>query len=143
MKKTVLALGIAGTLTLSGLSQAGTLSSTDKDFLFGSKSVQVKTVSIEEMKNTDGEYWPLVYWGAVGIVRFTIWAAPRIAPRYFRYINSWNRNQHRILLGGRNNRHLLQIGIDRRGHHIGIGWNAKNNARWHIYRNRPWRINPY
>ena len=56
MKKTVLALGIAGTLTLSGLSQAGTLSNADKDFLFGSQSVQAKTISVEEMKDTNGEF---------------------------------------------------------------------------------------
>ena len=55
MKKAVLALGIAGTLSLSGLSQAGTLSNADKDFLFGSQSVQAKVISVEEMKETNGE----------------------------------------------------------------------------------------
>ena len=56
MKKTVLALGIAGTLTSSGLSQAETLSNADKDFLFGSQSIQAKTISVEEIKDTDGEW---------------------------------------------------------------------------------------
>ncbi|NPA41578.1 MAG: hypothetical protein GXO18_04815 [Aquificae bacterium] len=56
MKKTVLALCITGTLTLSGFSQAGTLSDADKDFLFGSQSVQAKTISIEEMKVTKREW---------------------------------------------------------------------------------------
>jgi len=67
MKKKVLALGIAGTLTLSGLSQAGTLSNTDKDFLFGSQSVQAKTISVEEMKGTEGEWVWLapIGWGAL------------------------------------------------------------------------------
>lgn len=67
MKKTVLALGIAGTLALSGLSQAGTLSNADKDFLFGSQSVQAKTISVEEMKDTNGEFlWAVpIAWGAV------------------------------------------------------------------------------
>jgi len=62
MKKAVLALGIVGTLTLSGFSQAGTLSNADKDFLFGSQSVQAKTISVEEMKDTNGEFLP--FWVA-------------------------------------------------------------------------------
>ena len=60
MKKVVLTLGLAGTLTLSGLSQAGTLSDADKDFLFGSQSVQAKTISVEEMKDTNGEFLPIL-----------------------------------------------------------------------------------
>ena len=67
IKKTVLALGIAETLTLSGLSQAGTLSNADKNFLFGSQSVQAKTISVEEMKNNNGEWaWVVpAAWGAL------------------------------------------------------------------------------
>ena len=81
MKKTVLALGIAGTLTLSGLSQAGTLSNTDKDFLFGSQSVQAKIISVEEMKDTNGEFW-----GALAIsVVFSV--VSYVADRWF--------NQHK------------------------------------------------
>jgi len=81
MKKAVLALGIVGTLTLSGFSQAGTLSNADKDFLFGSQSVQAKTVSVEEMKNTNGEFW-----GALAIsVFFSV--ATYVADRWF--------NQHK------------------------------------------------
>ncbi len=56
IKKTVIALGIAGTLTLSGFSQAGTLSDADRDFLFGSQLVQAKAISVEEMKDTNGEF---------------------------------------------------------------------------------------
>ena len=52
MKKTVLALGIARTFSLSGLSQAGNLFNADKDFLFCSQSVHAKTISVEEMKGT-------------------------------------------------------------------------------------------
>ncbi|WP_456392962.1 hypothetical protein [Persephonella sp.] len=60
IKKTAIILGISGTLALSGLAQAGTLSNADRDFLFGSQSVQAKTISVEEMKNTNGEFLPVL-----------------------------------------------------------------------------------
>ncbi|WP_456383263.1 hypothetical protein [Persephonella sp.] len=56
MKKTAIILGISGTLALSGLAQAGTLSNADRDFLFGSQSVQAKAITVEEMKDTNGEF---------------------------------------------------------------------------------------
>jgi len=57
MKKEVITLGLVGILSFSGISQAGTLSSADKAFLFGSQSIQVKTLSVEEIKNTNGKLW--------------------------------------------------------------------------------------
>lgn len=58
MKIGVTALGLVEVLSFSGFSQAETLSRADKDFLFGSQSVQTKTISVKEMKDTNGEFLP-------------------------------------------------------------------------------------
>jgi len=61
MKERVIVLGIVGVLSFSTFVQAKPLSKSDMEFLFGSQPVQAKTISVEEMKNTEGKWG---WWGA-------------------------------------------------------------------------------
>jgi len=82
---------------------------------------------------------------ALAVAKIAIKVAPKILPRAVRVINN-PRTQHRILQTRNTGRHLAQIGnCKKRGEHVAFGANKGNPAtgRWHIYRNHPWRINPY
>ena len=56
MKKLIISLGLVGSLALSTLSQAGNLSASEKEFIFGEKNVKAEAVSSEEMKKTEGKW---------------------------------------------------------------------------------------
>ncbi|MBT9169583.1 MAG: hypothetical protein DDT19_02945 [Syntrophomonadaceae bacterium] len=103
----------------------------------GSQSIQLAMLSDEEMKETEGAW----FWLALPLARAAIWVAPRISTAFRVVGNTAGKNPHTVLL--QNNVHRVQIGVDNFGRHVGFGANASNNARYHIYQNQPWRINPY
>lgn len=153
--KLVIAALLFGSLNFAA--HANSLKQGDLDFAFGSDSVktiglgndlsinQFAALSNQEMIETEGELWPLVY-GALWLgARATIYVAPRIASTTFRRVGTRNAP---VLL--RNNNHFLQTGgLGTNGgrnvsSHIGWGRAANGNvSRNHIYLNRPWSRNPY
>jgi hypothetical protein len=115
--------------------QQFTAADTQSLFEQDAKPMQLAPLSAQEMKETEGAWWFV----ALPLARAAIWAAPRISSS-FRVVNN-TKSQHTILL--QNNAHRVQIGIDKNGPHVGWGANSKNNAVYHIYKNDPWKINPY
>ena len=135
------------------MSMAQGLSENDMAFAFGgaaSGAVQEiqrsapapQMLRAEEMEATEGEFWPLVYGAAVWGTRAVMWAAPRLSSRF---VTRFNPKSQHTLMFGRNNKHICHVGCDRFGSHVGWGSGGRNgyNARNHIYRNNPWRINPH
>ncbi len=149
LKYTLLTILLAAFVAQPAL--ASTLNNDDMAFAFGDTSSvssdlgELALLSDQEMKETEGEWWPLAYGAAWGLARASIWAAGRYGARWgFRAIRS--SNNHRILL--RNNRHVLQTG-GRRGvsgygqnaSHIGWGRSSRGNfSNRHLYLNSRWRI---
>ena len=121
------------------------INKSDSVVLFGTEQNRAVVLNINEMQNTEGEFWPIVYGAAWGIARATIWAAGRYGARWgFRAVRS-SRNHHILL---RNGNHLLQTG-GRRGvsgfsqnaSHIGWGRATRaNNSRYHLFYNGRWQI---
>lgn len=101
-----------------------------------------------EMQETEGAFWPVVYAAAVFGTRAAMWAAPRIAPSTFRTITN-TRSAHTIMVNTRTSRHVCQVacgtGAGINGAHVGWGAGGRNGmgAATHIYRNSPWRFNPW
>jgi len=93
-----------------------------------------------EMAETKGRGLFLV---GLAAAKVAIMVAPKILPFAVRVINN-PKTQHTILQTRNTGRHLVQIGVDRWGRHVGFGANRMNQAtaRWHIYQNSPGRINP-
>lgn len=141
---------------------AQSLSASDMAFAFGGtaqsemahRSAPVELASARgmtdaEMKETEGALaWVPVY-GAVAIgTRVVMWAAPRIAPNTFRTITN-TRNAHTIMINTRTNTHVCQVacgtGSGVNGAHVGWGSGGRNGmgAANHIYRDVPWRVNPF
>lgn len=137
MKKQLIVTLIAA-LSVSSVS-AKSFNSNFEDQVFkpnlSSEPLQLRELSEQEMLETEGEWWFI----ALPLARTAIWAAPKIS-RAYRVVNN-TKSQHTILL--KNNVHRVQIGTDRYGKHVGWGANPKNGARFHIYKNNPWRVNPY
>ena len=139
LKYTLLTILLAAFVAQPAL--ASPLNNDDMAFAFGDSSSvssdlgEMALLSDQEMKDTEGNWWFI----ALPLARAAIWALPRISSSY-RVIRN-TRSAHTILL--RNNVHRVHIGTDRWGRHVGWGANSRNRARWHIYRNNPWRINPY
>ena len=113
----------------------------DMAFAFGNVAVSsdlgdMALLSSQEMMETEGEFWPLVYGAAWGVARYSIWAAGRWG---YRAVKS--SNNHRILL--RNNRHVLQTGgyrgvsgFSQRASHIGWGTSYRGNfSNRHLFYN--------
>jgi hypothetical protein len=68
--------GIIGAAILLSTAQAGQLTTTEKEFLFNNPSVaKVETLSLEEMKNTEGTFW---------------WLAPVISGAFYAYTHRNN-----------------------------------------------------
>ena len=121
------------------------INNADSIVLFGKVQNSAVALSINEMQNTEGELWPIVYGLAWGAARATIWVAGRYGTRWgFRSVTSGN--NHRILL--HNGNHLLQTGGKRgvsgfRQNASHIGWgraSGANNSRRHLFYNAPWQI---
>ncbi|TQV63343.1 MAG: hypothetical protein FNT15_04060 [Sulfurovum sp.] len=121
----------------------GILEKQDSQAIFGNKEVGAISLSQSEMRDTKGEFWPIVYGAAWGAARVAIWAAPKISSAYRGVAST---NNHRILL--QNGSHMLQTGGNRavggfsqKASHIGWGTSSKaNNSAKHIYYNSPWKI---
>lgn len=102
-------------------------------------------LSNQEMMETEGEVWPIVYGAAWLLARGAISTAGRYGKKYgYQVVKSTN--NHRILL--KNHKHILQTGGNRRvngfsqkASHIGWGTSPKGNfSNKHIFYNSPWRI---
>jgi len=121
------------------------INKSDSIVLFGKIQNSAVTLNINEMQNTEGEFWPIVYGLAWGAARASIWAAGRYGTRWgFRAVTS--SNNHRILL--HNGRHVLQTGGTRgvsgfrqNASHIGWGRASRaNNSRRHLFYNGRWQV---
>ncbi len=144
---------------------AQSLSASDMAFAFGGKGADTaRTATLPsdapvaiasargmtptEMQQTEGAFWPVVYAAAVFGTRAAMWAAPRIAPNTFRTITN-TRSAHTIMLNTRTSTHVCQVacgtGTGINGAHVGWGAGGRNGmgAATHIYRNSPWRFNPW
>ena len=147
---------------------AQSLSASDMAFAFGGKATasaastttaraaaeapvamaSARSMTPTEMQETEGAFWPVVYAAAVFGTRAAMWAGPRIAPNTFRTITN-TRSAHTIMLNTRRGTHVCQVacstGSGIRGAHVGWGAGGRNGmgAATHIYRNSPWRINPW
>lgn len=102
-----------------------------------------------EMQETEGAiFWAPVYGAVVLGTRATMWAAPRLAPNTFRTVTN-SRNAHTLMFNRSTGRHVCHVacgtGTGINGAHVGwgAGGRAGHNAANHIYRNSPWRINPW
>lgn len=129
---------------------AESFSQDDMAFAFGNSAASsdlgdMALLSNQEMMETEGEFWPLVYGAAWGVARASIWAAGRYGSRWgYRAVTS--SNNHRILL--RNNRHVLQTGgyrgvsgFGQRASHIGWGTSSRGNfSNRHLFYNSRYTI---
>ena len=121
------------------------INKSDSITLFGKIQNSAITLDINEMQNTEGEFWPIVYGAAWGIARATIWAAGRYGTRWgFRAVA--NSKNHHLLL--RNGSHILQTGgkrgvsgFSQNASHIGWGRASNaNNSRSHLFYNGRWQV---
>ena len=122
-----------------------TAADTQQLFEQDARPTQLAALSQQEMMETEGAYWPLVYGAAWLGARAVMWVAPRLPAigNTFRVVG--NTNNHRVLL--HNNAQILHTGgtrvtagLGQNASHIGWSAGANNRATQHMFLNRPWSI---
>jgi hypothetical protein len=110
------------------------------DFTQEGPSSSSQLLAETEMAEIEGRGLFLI---GLAAAKVAIMVTPKILPFAVRVIIN-PKTQDTILQTKNTGRHLVQIGVDRWGRHVGFGANKMNpaTARWHIYQNNPWRIYP-